>query len=220
MSRPPRAVTWLDESPVGDAHAQTTIIEHLKTCQVPVHALLRTLRGLTTRRLLVQEQRAAAQQRLHPHRDRVHDLLNQALALSPPGTDLEDATHAALTEAESVCLTADTQSPARYARLRAAEPDQSPIAEGASVAAIQQRYMPQVRRLVADVIQTAISRQRSAYAQRGELFVVRVGARTYHDHDDAAVHDLSAQFIRAFFPTWGRDTTPEHIRKARKVRPG
>lgn len=206
LLRGPRAFVFLDGSADGDLEAQETILRNLKKCQVPVGAMIRTLMKMEVRRLLVMEQRAAGRDRRHDHAERVYALLEQALSLVPPETSLEQAAYTAVSEAESVCLKRDRTE--RLVRRR--RQLENRIASGAQLSAIQQRFMPEVRRVVCTIISRALQ-------QREGVHDVRVGTKVYRDQDDAAADALSAKFIRVFFPTWGATTTPELVRKARKV---
>jgi hypothetical protein len=87
------------------------------------------------------------------------------------------------------------------------------IAPGASLGSIQKRFMPEVRAIVCSAIIDALKRNGEDVYIRGRWFDLA----DVEDRETLAFQ-LTARFVRAFYPTWGASTTPQLVRKSYRSR--
>jgi hypothetical protein len=90
----------------------------------------------------------------------------------------------------------------------------------AFLSAVQQRFMPHVRRRLHALVQPAV--YKSLKSEAGGAPVLRRDAelrRRLRRQANADADQLVAEFVQAFYPCWGRTTTPRTVRSARETRP-
>jgi len=104
---------------------------------------------------------------------------------------------------------------ARYAadrRRRDTDRVHHTIADGARTEAIQQRFMPLMRRLVHREVLTALTQsEHTPIRFRGRLIPNRFEDAV---HQRASADALTAAYVRSFFPLWGAKTTADVVRKS------
>ena len=87
------------------------------------------------------------------------------------------------------------------------------IATGAATGAIQQRFMPLVRRTVHREIESCLkSYEGPALEFEGRRIVNMIDSEVAAS---ASADVLTAAFVQTLFPLWGVTTTPEIVRKSR-----
>ena len=89
------------------------------------------------------------------------------------------------------------------------KPMQAPVER--SLSAIRQRFMPHLRRQVGTRIRAA--RQAHVRVQRQRPRPVPLTSQQISRQINRPSHELTAAFLRAFYPWFGAGTTAEHVRK-------
>ena len=90
------------------------------------------------------------------------------------------------------------------------KPMQAPVER--SLSAIRRRFMPHLRRQVGTRIRAA--RQAHVRVQRQRPRPVPLTSQQISRQINRPSHELTAAFLRAFYPWFGAGTTAEHVRKS------
>ena len=130
---------------------------------------------------------------------------------------LEDSVNAITDRMEGDPPSSDDRTAARYAAERRRLPRSSRvharIAPGASLPAIQQRYMQGVRRAVHHRILAVLENYSGPPLTYGARRIVKVFESEAAAAPSADI--LTAAFVRLVYPLWGASTTAVTVRKAR-----
>ena len=233
----PAGLVVLDDGHPADLARQRELFCVLLAIDVDVKRLVRYLRQRPDRALLIKERRAHVyeiQAKAGRPLSRVlitgferyaNRLKDQGCALPQRVDDaafelfnaLEASVNAITDRMEGDPPSSHDRTADRYAAERRRLPRSSgvhaPIAPGARLPAIQQRYMPGVYRAVHRRILAALEvYEGGPLTYRGRRIV-----RTWESEAAAApsVDILTAAFVRVVYPLWGASTTATKVRTAR-----
>ena len=218
-----------------DRAAQRDVCRRLRAIDIDPVALVHELAGDADVAALVAELRAARHEvlwrRIAPsHRRfwRLFEALDATLkkhhlawphgareafvafveALSRPARELDlhtNDTSPALPAARAAARRARPGN--RTSRIK---PMQAPVER--SLSAIRQRFMPHLRRRVGTRIRAAL--QAHVQVQRQRPGQARLTRQQISRQINRPSHELTAAFLRAFYPWFGAGTTAEHVRKS------
>ena len=227
----------LDDGHPADLASQRELFRVLLAIGVDVKRLIRHLRQRPDRALLIKERRAHVYEMqakagrplsrvLITGFERYANRLKDQGCPLPPRVDnaafelfnaLEDSVNAITDRMEGDPPSSDDRTADRYAAERRRLPRSSGvharIAPGASLPAIQQRYLQEVYRAVHYCILAALK----AYDGDPLTYDGRRIVRTWESEAAAApsVDRLTAAFVRLVYPLWGASTTATKVRTAR-----
>ena len=234
---PPGIIGWAGDGrfDLVDRAAQRDVCRQLRAINIDPVALVHELAGDADVAALVAELRAARHEVLwrriapsHMRFWRLFDALDAMLQqhhLAWPHGACEafiEFVEALRRPARELDLHASDTSPALPAARAAArrarpgnrtsriKPMQAPVER--SLSAIRQRFMPHLRRQVGTRIRAA--RQAHVRVQRQRPRPVPLTSQQISRQINRPSHELTAAFLRAFYPWFGAGTTAEHVRKS------